>query len=99
MNANPTQNDILGLEKKYWDAMKNNDVEAAVKMTKFPCVITSTKGAQRVEEKDYRKMMESANGDNYKGIELENPQVNFLGKDTALISYSIKYQGKNMLYV
>ena len=99
MNTNPTQNDILGLEKKYWDAMKNNDVEAAVKLTKFPCVLTSAKGVQRIEENEYRKMMSSMKGDTYKGIEIENPQVDILGKDTALISYSIKHDGMKMLDV
>lgn len=97
MNSNPTQNEILRLEQKYLDAMKNNDVEAAVKLTKFPCVLSSPKGAQRIEEKEYRKMMESMNGDEYKGIDIENPQVDVLNRDTALISYSIKFNGMNML--
>ena len=39
MDTKPTQNEIVGLERKYWDAMKNNDVETAVQLTKFPCNI------------------------------------------------------------
>jgi len=99
MNSNPTQNEILGLERKYWDAMKNNDVDAAVKLTKFPCVVTSPKGAQRIDEKEYRKMMESMKGDSYKEVEIENPQVDILSQDTALISYSIQHNGMKMLDV
>lgn len=33
------------------------------------------------------------------GIELQDPQVDVLNQDTALISYSIKYNGMDMLDV
>lgn len=58
MNAVPNKQDIFSLEKKYWEAMKTNDVEAAVSLTKFPCTITSAKGAQRISEDQYRQMMQ-----------------------------------------
>lgn len=99
MTSSTTQNEILGLEQKYWDAMKNNDVDAAVKLTKFPCVLTSPKGAQRIDEKEYRKMMGSMKGEAYKGVKIENPQVDLLTDDAALISYSIKHEGEDMLDV
>ncbi len=79
--------------------MKNNDVDAAVELTKFPCVVVSPMGAQRFEEKEYRKLMESANGNNFKNIEIQNPEVNFLNEDTALISYKINHNGMDMLDV
>lgn len=94
-----TQKEIVSLEEKYWDAMKNNDIEAAVSLTKFPCTVVSPKGAQRISEQEYRKMMSSNKGDSYKEIEIKNPQVDILNKDTALISYSIQHNGMNMLDV
>jgi ketosteroid isomerase-like protein len=98
-NQKEIKKEILGLERKYWDAMRNKDVDAAVEMTKFPCILTSPKGAQRIEEKEYRDMMNSMKVDTFKGVEIENAEVNFLNKDTALISYSIKYNGMDMLDV
>ena len=53
----PHKNEILHMERRYWDAMKNNDVEAAVALKKFPCVISGPQGARRVTEEQYRELM------------------------------------------
>ncbi len=99
MTTVPSKNDIIELERKYWDAMKSNDVEAAVKLTKFPCTLTSPKGVQKVSEDQYRELMKASKPEVYKGIELEDPQVEILNKDTAFITYSIQFNGMKMLDV
>lgn len=99
MNAAPKKQDIFGLERKYWDAMKNNDVEAAVSLTRFPCILTSPKGAMRVTEDQYRKMMQTNKSEEYKGIEIKDPYVELLNDDTALISYSVIHKEKKMIDV
>ncbi len=100
MNAsNAIETEILKMEQKYWDSVKNQDIEAAVLLTKFPCVVVSPKGMQKVSEGDYRKMMGSMKGDAFKGIELQNPQVHILNQDAAMISYSIKHNGMKMMDV
>jgi hypothetical protein len=93
------QNEILGLERKYWQAMKDADAETAVAMTRFPCVLTSARGEMRVDEAQYRKMMESHDAAQFKDIEIQDPKVDSLGPDTALISYSIQFDGMDMLDV
>ena len=97
MGTNTTQKEVLGLENKYWDAMRNNDIETAVSLTKFPAMLSSPKGIQRMPEAEYRKMMKDFNGEQFKGIELQNPQVDVLSEDTVLVSYSIMFNGMKML--
>lgn len=97
MNAVPNKQDIFSLEKKYWEAMKTNDVEAAVSLTKFPCTITSAKGAQRISEDQYRQMMQTNKGDQYKNVEITDPHVDILNENTAMISYSTVINGMKML--
>ncbi len=97
MNTAPEKTEILGLERMYWDAMKNNDVESAISLTKFPCTISGPQGTRRVSEKEYRKLMSSMKGDCYEGVQIENPEVDVLGTDTALISYSTQVKGMKML--
>ncbi len=99
MESATTQQEIIGLEKKYWEAMKSDDVETAVSLTKFPCLVAGPMGAQRVSESQYRKMMGDADGRKFEGIELENPEVDMLNDDAAMISYSVKQNGMNMLDV
>ena len=99
MNSAPNKQDIFILEKKYWNAMKNNDVEAAVSLTRFPCILTSPKGAMRVTEAQYRQMMQTNKSEEYKDIEIKDPQVELLNENTALISYSLMHKGMKMLDV
>lgn len=99
MSSIASQQEILGLENQYWQAMADEDVEAAVALTRFPCVLTSPKGAQRITEEQYRKMMASHKGAAYKNVELKNPQIDSLTDDTALISYSVEVNGMKMLDV
>lgn len=99
MNNAPNKQDIFSLEKKYWDAMRNNDVEAAVSLTKFPCILTSPKGAMRVTESQYRQMMQENKANQYKGVEIVDPHVDVLNENTALISYNITHNGMKMLDV
>lgn len=95
----PIKHEILELEEKYWDAMRENDVETAVALTKFPCTVAGPHGARRVTESEYRELMLAMNGDDYKGIELKNPMVDFLNDNTALISYTTCVKGMKMLDV
>lgn len=95
--SNFSKNEIIKLENKYWDAMRSNDVETAVSLTRFPCILTSPKGVQHVSEDQYREMMKADKGDKYKGINLLNPQVDVLNDDAALITYNIEMNGMQML--
>lgn len=86
MNNAPNKQEIFSLEKKYWDAMRNNDVEAAVSLTKFPCVVTSPKGAKRITEAQYRQMMQANKPDQFKGIEIADPHVDVLNENVRRIN-------------
>lgn len=99
MNNTPDKNAIILLETKYWDAMKTNDIESAVALTKFPCTLASPKGVQRISEEQYRKIMKANNSANYRNVEINNPQVDILNENTALISYQTEMNGVKMLDV
>lgn len=90
---------FLGLEKRYWKAMRENDVDTAVSLTKFPCLIAGPQGLRKVEEDEYRKMMESMNGKAYQNVTLEDPKVAMLNEQTALVAYSTHMNGMRMLDV
>lgn len=99
MGTAPNKQEIFNLERKYWDAMKKNDVDTAIAMTKFPCTVTGPKGAQRINKDQYRQMMQSNNGAKYKNIEILDPRVDIINENTALISYMTQINGMKMLDV
>lgn len=91
-----TNEEIISLEKKYWKAMADSDVETAVSLTRFPCIVTGPQGTRRISEEEYRSMMKAHPGDQFKEIELQNPHVDMLGNESAIISYETNVNGMRM---
>src|SRR5258707_1036811 len=56
------EKDLLGLEKQYWQALKERDVDAAVRLTDDPCIVTGAQGAALVH-----RIEENPRGRNEKG--------------------------------
>jgi hypothetical protein len=93
------QTQIIELEEKFWQAMKDEDIDGAVSLTRFPCVITGPQGMRLVTEDDFRTMMGAHSGEVFQHIELKNKQVEFLNDDTAIITYETTMNGKDLLDV
>jgi hypothetical protein len=93
MNSQSTQNEILTLENRYWQAMKDSDIESAVSMTHFPCLVAGPSGVMRVDEASYKKMMASNKGKT-QDFEIKNAEVEMINADTAVIAYQLKSNGK-----
>ena len=54
---NATEQELIALEKKYWDAMIAKDVDTAVAMSDDPCVSTGAQGVSVIGKEQYRKLM------------------------------------------
>ena len=91
------QTEIIELEQKFWKAMQDNDIESAVSLTRFPCLISGPKGTRLVVEDEFRNLMKGQQGDSYKGIELKNQLVEILNDETAVITY--EFEMKNKTYM
>lgn len=93
------RNEIIKLENKYWSAIKTNDVETAVALTRFPVTLTSPKGAHTMSEDEFRKIMSSGDGAKAEGVQIQNPLVSQITDDVAIIAYEVKMNGMKMLDV
>lgn len=82
--------EILKLEKRYWDAMRDQDLQTAMNLTYFPCTVTSEHGVQSVDREQFKKMFNSNEGSfNSAKIDESKTQVRQIGPDTAVIAYSV----------
>jgi hypothetical protein len=91
------QSQIIELEESFWKAMRNDDVDAAVSLTRFPCLISGPQGSRLVVEDDFREMMKAHSGKEFEGVELKNTLVEILNEETAVITYEYSLQGKTFL--
>jgi len=83
------ERELLDLELRFWQALKDNDVDTALSMTDDPCIVMGPQGHASVDKRAFRKMMTSAP---YKLERFElgqDVQVHALCKDVAIIAYRV----------
>ena len=80
--------ELIGLEKQFWQAMKDKDVDAALRLTDDPCIVTGPQGIGRIDKQTFAKMMHTATW-TLEEFELENEEVRMLGDDVAIVAYKV----------
>ena len=89
MQTSNIEKQLLELERQYWQAMQDRNVEAAVKLTEFPCIVAGASGTMRVERPAFEKMM---NDSKYRirKVELDpDAEVRLLTDDVAVVAYKM----------
>ena len=86
------ERELVDLERRYWQALKDKDVAAAVELTDEPCIVAGAQGVGLIDHAGYVRMMEHATWtilDFQIGADV---QVRRLGEDTAVIAYTVHEQ-------
>ena len=91
-NSNAIREEILGLEKKYWQAMQEHDLKTAQELTDFPCLVAGANGFRSVDEKKFEQMFRSQENEAIADFYFEPKQaeVRLLNPNTAVVAYQIQ---------
>src|SRR5512141_1751242 len=54
------EKELLDLENRYWRAIKDRDVDAALRLTEIPCLVAGASGVGLIDREKYVKMMKGA---------------------------------------
>lgn len=81
--------ELMDLEKQYWDAIKNRDAKTATALSDDPCVISGPQGYGAFSPRQLGAMMNDGRYElrNYR-ID-SNPEVQLIKDDVAIISYRV----------
>jgi limonene-1,2-epoxide hydrolase len=89
MGTKTTSTELLKLERQFWGALKERDVDTAVNLTDFPCVVTGPQGIGSIGKKEFSTMMQDQSF-SIDRFELDdNAQVRMLSDDVAVLAYKI----------
>ena len=80
--------ELLDLEQQYWQAMKEKDVDAAMRLTDEECIITGAQGVARVSRQGLSDMLKNAPYTLH-DFELKDEQVSELKDDVAILAYKV----------
>lgn len=89
-NTNIEQ-EIYGLEKRYWQAMKDNDTETILSLTDDPCIVTGAQGIMKFSKADFSKMINAPQDYKLQDFTFNDDyHVSVLNSNTAVIAYKVK---------
>ena len=89
MATTTIERELLTLERRYWQALKDGDVDAALSLTDDPCIVVGAQGVGRVDHQAYRQMM-TANP-TWEILDFsvdDDAQIQVIG-DTAIVAYTV----------
>lgn len=85
------ENQIVKLEKRYWEGMENHDYSIVKNLTRFPCIVAGKDGVRTVEEAAFKQMFESGESVKWKVLDISEVQTQTYG-NSALIAYLIELE-------
>jgi ketosteroid isomerase-like protein len=91
MNAHamPTKDEIIALEKSYWDAMKTKDGNRTAQLSAKSSLVTGARGVTRIAKEKMGKMTEEGNW-TLESYAFEDIEVSTPSPDVALIAYTVR---------
>ena len=92
MTQQTLEQDLLQLERQYWQALRDKDIDGALALTDEPCLVTGAQGVGSVDKQAYAAMMENATWTIEDFVIGDDVQVRLLSDDTAILAYTVREQ-------
>jgi hypothetical protein len=89
MTTNATEKELIGLEKQYWEAIKNKDMEAAMQLTDERCIVAGAQGVATIDRKTFGGMLNSPSWTLHDFEMGDDTQVRLITDDVALVAYQV----------
>jgi len=89
MSAKPSKDDIIALEKSYWDAMKAKDGRKSAELSGETSLVSGPKGVMSIAKSKMGKMTEEGNW-TLEDYAFGDVQVSIPSADVAIIAYTVK---------
>ena len=89
MSNHSVENELIDLEKRYWDAIKEKDAVVATQLSHDPCILAGAHGVTTLDRDSLARMTEQSPWtlDDFK---LEDVQVQLVRDDVAIVAYRVK---------
>jgi uncharacterized protein (TIGR02246 family) len=81
--------ELLDLEKRYWQAIKDQDVDAAMRLTDESCILTGAQGIGLIDRNTLAAMMKATSYTLNRFVLKDGAQVRLLRDDVAIVAYQV----------
>lgn len=88
--AKAVEDQLLELERRYWQALKDNDEETAAKLSDDPCIVAGSQGVASLDRRTIAAMTKQG-GWKLNSFEIDpNVKVKLLADDVAVLAYKVR---------
>ena len=88
--GNNDREKVLEIERRFWNAMKEKDGNAAAQMTDDGCIVVGAQGVSAIDRATMGKLTVEGNWDlEQYAFDEKNAQVKFIGDDVAIVAYKV----------
>lgn len=91
MATRTVEQELLELETQYWNAIKDKNVDAAMRLTDDPCIVTGAQGIGRIDKQALAGVMKAAPYTLH-NFKVDDVQVRLLRDDVAIVAYHVHEQ-------
>jgi hypothetical protein len=89
MASTTQERELVQLERQFWHALQEGDVDKALELTDFPCIVTGPQGIGRVDEQAFQVMMKKSPY-SIERFKLGDPvEVRLLNENAAIVAYKV----------
>jgi ketosteroid isomerase-like protein len=88
MSTQTAEKELVQLEKQYWQALKEKDVETAVRLNDDPAIVTGAQGVVSLGPDAFKGMMMDSSWSLH-DYDLSDMQVQLLSDDVAIVAYKV----------
>jgi len=87
--AKATANDeLMQLERQYWEALKKKDPKTAMALSDDPCLLTGAQGYGSYTSKQLGAMMNDGRYE-LRDFRIDDAEVQMIGNDVAIVAYKV----------
>ncbi len=86
------EKELVDMERQYWQAIKDEDVNAAMELTDSSCVVAGASGVASIDRKAFAGMLNSSAWTLNEFEFVGDVQVRSLTDDVAVVAYRVKEQ-------
>lgn len=80
--------ELLALENRYWNAIKQKDSEVAVSLSDDPCLVVGAQGVGEIDRSQLAQMLEAASYE-LKDFALGDVRLRRLSEDVVALAYEV----------
>jgi uncharacterized protein DUF4440 len=89
MPAAIVSQELIQLEKEYWEAIRDKNADAALRLTDNPCIVAGAQGVAAIDHESFKQMLFSGSWTLDEFTLSDDSHVQLLTDDVAAVAYRV----------